>query len=155
LLLTGARRAAASVAVLASVVWAALLEASANKASTTEFVVAALGVSACGALASITRYPKATAEQKRVLRWLAAGLVLSTGCVAVCLALHLMTDAPSPLGVWLAAGLLSVPVAQVLAVVVSGRACAGDQRDRTGCPGGRCLPDHRRRHQRLTSRTRA
>jgi len=85
-----------------------------------DFVVAALVASGLGAIASITRYPNGSAEQKRVLRWLAAGSVLSAGYVMVCLALDLMTSAPQPLVDWVAAGLVFVPVCMVLAHLVPG-----------------------------------
>ncbi|MDT4926167.1 MAG: hypothetical protein QOG01_3880 [Pseudonocardiales bacterium] len=120
LLGTIVRRGTGAAAVLAAAAWSAVLITGGDTPPMTTFVIAALAASACGALASITRYPKATVEQRRVLRWMAAGSVLSAGYIAVCLALNLMTDEPRPLVVWVAVGLLFVPLAQILAVGVTG-----------------------------------
>jgi signal transduction histidine kinase len=117
---TAGRRVTAAVAVAGAVAWAGVLEAGGEHPPTRAFVVAALAGSAVGALASAIRYPKASGEQKRILRWLAAGSVLAGGYVVVCLALNLMTDKPQPQAVWIAAGLLFVPLASIFDVLVTG-----------------------------------
>lgn len=120
LLISVVRGMTGAAATLAALGWAAVLVAQGDNPPMVDFIVAALVASAAGAIASITRYPKGTAEQKRVLRWLAAGSVLSAGYVGVCLALDLMTGAPQPLVGWVAAGLVFVPVCMVLAHLVPG-----------------------------------
>lgn len=117
---TAARRVTAGAGVVAGAGWAGLLEVEGHHPSIQAFVVAAVIGSAAGALASFVRYPKAAAEAKRVLRWLAAGSVVSAGYIAVCLALDLMTDRPQPQVVWVAAGLIFVPLAQIAGTLVTG-----------------------------------
>ena len=117
---SAARRATAAVGGAAAAAWAATLESNNDHPQLRVFVIAALGVSAVGALASMVRYLKASVEQKRLLRWLATGSVLAATYMAVCLALNLMTDKPQPQVVWLAAGFVFVPVALVFGLSVTG-----------------------------------
>lgn len=53
--------------------------------------------------------------------WLAAAGVLTVGWVVVCATLNLMIDRPSPLGLWLPAGLLWLPLGLAIAAVTRGR----------------------------------
>jgi signal transduction histidine kinase len=117
---TVVRRATAAAALLAAAGWAVLLEVDGDHPPMTGFVIAALAGSAAGALASVVRYPSAPVEAKRILRWLAAGSVLTAGYITVCLALDLMTDKPHPLAVWVAAGLMFVPLALIVGSMVTG-----------------------------------
>jgi signal transduction histidine kinase len=117
---TAPRRVSAAVGITAAVGWTIVLEVGGDHPPTTGFVIVALAGSAAGAVASIARYAKGGVEEKRILRWLAASSVLAAGFMIVCLALDLMTDKPRPLVVWLAAGLLFVPLALVLSAMVTG-----------------------------------
>ncbi|MFN2561642.1 MAG: histidine kinase [Jatrophihabitans sp.] len=117
---TAPRRVFAAVALAATVGWAVVLEVVGDHPPMTGFVIVAVAGSAGGAVASIARYAKGGVEEKRILRWLAAGSVLAAAFIVVCLALDLMTDKPHPLPVWVAAGLLFVPIALVLSAIVTG-----------------------------------
>ncbi|MDQ2749300.1 MAG: histidine kinase [Actinomycetota bacterium] len=118
------RRALAALGGAAAIGWAAVSVADGSTADTAAFVSAALAVCAAGAVATGLRFRRAVAEERRSLQWLAAASVLTTAFVAVCGALHLMTDAPTPLGVWLASALLVIPFGQVLASLVPGSRAA-------------------------------
>ncbi len=98
--------------------WTGALLADGTHAARPLFVVCAVVVSATGAVAAAARYPKATADGRRVLRWLAAGSVLAAAFVVVCLTLDLMIGAPQPWAAWLSAAPLFIPVGQVVAVLV-------------------------------------
>jgi signal transduction histidine kinase len=114
------RRVLATLGAIASIGWTVVLVADGSTADTTPFVICALAVSAVGAAATGLRFRRATNEELRTLQWMAAASVLATAFVVVCGALHLMTDAPQPLLVWLASALLVIPFGQLLALVVPG-----------------------------------
>jgi signal transduction histidine kinase len=119
--LTGTpRRVLVAISGAATAGWAIFLLADGSDPSRPAFVIAAVGVTAAGALAAVLRYPKATADAQRVLRWLAAASVLAAAYVAVILSLHVMVDTPQPMDVWLAAAVAFVPLGQVLAIIVPG-----------------------------------
>lgn len=114
------RSVVAALGVLASLGWLADLVTHGADPSVPVFVIVALVSSVIGAAASCLRYPKSSEDQKRTLRWLASGSVLSATFIAVCLALNVMTDRPSALLVWVAGALLFVPVTAALAPLVAG-----------------------------------
>jgi len=115
---TALRRVIAGVAVLGTGAWTIGLAAGHHRPSAAADVLIAVGASAAVALASIVCYPGGNAEQKRVLRWLGAGAVLSASFGGLCLGLHVMTDHPQPVPAWVFGGLLFVPAAAMLAKVV-------------------------------------
>jgi signal transduction histidine kinase len=119
-LLGAPRRVLVALSGAAAAGWAIFLLADGSDPSRPPFVIAAVGVTVAGALAAVLRYPKAAAEEQRVLRWLAAASVLAAAYVAVILTLHVMVDTPQPMDVWLAAAVAFVPLGQVLAIVVPG-----------------------------------
>jgi signal transduction histidine kinase len=123
-LATMPRRVIAALGAAAAIGWTVLLVADRSVADTGAFVISALAVCAVGASATGLRFRRATGEERRALQWMAAASVLATAFVVVCGALHLMTDAPQPLAVWLASALLVIPFGQLLALLVPGNRAA-------------------------------
>jgi signal transduction histidine kinase len=118
------RRALAAGFGAAVLGWTCVLLAQGSDAARPVFVVCAIIVTVSGAVAAVARYPKASGEDRRVLRWLAAASVLAAAFTTVCLTLDLMIGAPQPVDAWLAAALLLIPLGQVLAVFVPGARAA-------------------------------
>jgi signal transduction histidine kinase len=124
-LATGPRRGVLAVVTAGSIAWTVTALAGGADVGRAQFVLAGLGAAAIGAVGSLARYPKGSTEQQRVLRWLGAGSVSAATFLGVVTALDLMADAPRPLDAWLLAGLVLVPLAQILArTVASVRAAA-------------------------------
>lgn len=107
------RRVLAASAGVAALVWAVVLAANDDVATTTTFVIAALATAAIGAAATGLRWRKATVDEQRSLQWLAAAAVLAIAFGVVCASLDLMTGDPQPLAAWLSGGLLLIPIGQL------------------------------------------
>jgi signal transduction histidine kinase len=67
----------------------------------------------------------ATRERSAYLLWLGAAGALAAGWVVVCSTLNLMVDRPAPLGPWLGAALLFIPLAYALGRLVRSPRVAG------------------------------
>jgi signal transduction histidine kinase len=116
-LLTKPRRAGVLAAVLIAAAVSVALAVSGDEPSRPVFFGVAAGAAVVAIWAVAVRYRR-TPRRRSTMQWIAAAGVLVAGYLAVVSVLHLMTGAPRPLGVWLAAALVAVPVAHVLATVV-------------------------------------
>ncbi|PZS25138.1 MAG: hypothetical protein DLM58_23010 [Pseudonocardiales bacterium] len=123
-LTTMSRRVIATLSGVAALGWAIALAGAGSTADTTAFVITACAACVAGATATGLRFRRASADDLRVLQWMAAASVLTTAYVVVCGSLHLMTGAPQPLTGWLAAAFVAIPVGQLLALVVPGTRAA-------------------------------
>lgn len=110
------RRTLAVASAAGALTWTIASAASGHALGRGSFLAATAGVAAAGALSSVLRYPHATAEHKRLIRWMAAASVLVATYIGLCAGLDLMTGSPQPLGTWVAAGFVLIPVGQVVAV---------------------------------------
>jgi signal transduction histidine kinase len=130
-----ARRVGAGAAAVLAAATAAVLVATGSDPSRPVFFGFAAGIGAIAVFAVALRYRRAVSG-RATMQWIAAAGVLTVGYLIVCTVLNLMTDAPHPLNVWLAASLVTIPVAQVLAGVVhSVRAPAAFLRESVGAAG--------------------
>ena len=111
------RQSLAVLAAIGAVAWTLVLAGNGDALARTAFLAATAGVSAVGAGSSLLRYPQASAEHKRLLRWMAAASVVTATFVGTCSGLDLMTGSPQPLGAWLAAGFVLIPIGQLVAVL--------------------------------------
>jgi signal transduction histidine kinase len=134
-LLTAGRRAIVGLATVMAAVTSIAFIATGEDPSRPLFFGLAAGAAVIGVSAAAMRYRRAGRGRVN-MQWVAAGSVLAVGYLIVCAVLNLMTDSPHPLGTWLAAGLVTVPIAQGLAGLVhSERAPAVLLRESVGAAG--------------------
>jgi signal transduction histidine kinase len=112
-----ARKALAAAAAAGALAWTVTLEVDGGTVTRLGFLPATAAVAVLGATSSVLRYPRSSAEHKRLIRWMAAASLLVTTYVGTCSALDVMTGSPQPLGTWVAAGFVILPVGQSFAVL--------------------------------------
>jgi signal transduction histidine kinase len=108
------RVAVAAVGSLPMVGWSVLLLQGGGEPAWPVLIVAVLAVAAVGTVAAAVRCGRAEVGDRRALQWLAAAVILAAAFDVVCLALHVLVDAPESVRAWLLGSLLLVPAAQTL-----------------------------------------
>jgi signal transduction histidine kinase len=107
----------AGLAGLVALVWTVLLAAMSQPASTGGFIGPAVGIAVVSVLAVALRYRQAGNDQRHLLQWLAAALVLFAGVAVVLVSLTLIVDVPRDPLPGLVGALVLIPIGQLAAVL--------------------------------------
>jgi signal transduction histidine kinase len=113
---TAARRVTAGVSVISSAAATVALAADRSVMRPAGwFVAAALAVAGLALAAAAIASRHATTADRRMLRWLAATVVVTLALDTVLVALHFLVDTPDDVGPWLVVVLVLVPLGQAIA----------------------------------------